>query len=165
MLIARAAEGQRYVTSDMKTLALLIVCLALVTSTSTKSFQLKTEDTNTQTMLRSAGVTVDAGRRKFSVKMDVKNIGTKSISAIRWEFIIEDGSNGDILRTVMNGGTIFKSPLSPNKHRQVRLVTDQTIKPAELDESLRKLDDPRGLVRIVALQFSDGSHWIAPSQN
>ncbi len=149
----------------MKTLALLIACFTLVTSTGAKSFPLKTEDTNTQTTLRSAGVTVDAEKRKFSVNMDVKNIGTKSISAVRWEFITEDGSKGDILRTVMNGGTIFKSPLSPNKHRHVSLVTDKTIKPAELDEWLRKLDNPRGLVRIVALQFTDGSQWIAPSQS
>ena len=149
----------------MKTLVLLIACFTIATASGVKSFPLKTENTNSHTTLLSAAVVVDAQKRKFSVNMDVENIGTKSISAVRWEFITEDGSGGDILRTVMNGGTIFKSPLSPNKHRQVRLVTDQTVKRAELDEWLRKLNNPRGLVRIVALQFMDGSQWFAPSQN
>jgi hypothetical protein len=130
-----------------------------------QSFRLKTSNTNTQTLVLSAGVVVDHDKKKFSVYMDVKNAGAKSIQALKWEYVTNDGGNGDLLRTVTNGTTVLPQTLAPNKHKKLSLLNDQTIKPNEIDEWLQRVGIRNGSVRITGLQFADGSQWIAPSED
>jgi len=141
----------------------LVLMLCFVSLTSGESFRLKTSNTNTQALILSAGVVVDQERKKFSVYMDVKNVGAKPIQGFKWEYETNDGGNGDFLRTVTTGTTVCPKPLQPNKHQKFSLLNDQTVKQNELDEWSRRVTIRNGSVRITGLQFTDGSQWVAPS--
>ncbi len=145
----------------MKLAIALMLCVAALTNG--QSFRLKTSNTNTQAVVLSAGVVVDHDRKQFSVYMDVKNAGTKSIQGFKWEYETNDGGNGDFLRTVTSGTTLCPKPLQPNKHQKFSLINDQTVKPNELEEWSRRVTIRNGSVRITGLQFTDRSQWVALS--
>ena len=86
--------------------------------------------------------------------IQVKNIGTKSITAIDWHYIFVDSVRGNRLYD----------------HLQFR-TDDKRIKPGETKRLRKHIegyftpDYVRGRVRIMRVEYDDGSVWVRPKSN
>jgi len=153
--------------NTVKPLLISLALFTLASAGSKESFHLKTLNTSKEVLVKTAVVQVDSRKRTFSVRVVIKNIGTKPIQGVRCEYVTQEDMNGDKLTSTTNGGVFWIKSLSPNTSREFILMDDQMLEePRRLDHLewwLRNVRNPNASVRLSQIQFSDDSLWDAPT--
>lgn len=81
----------------------------------------------------------------------IKNIGNKTVSAINWDFVLVDSVRGNSLYDHLSFRT-----------------DDKEIRPGETKKLIKHIDYPdtpdyvRASVRIIRVEYKDGSVWTRP---
>jgi hypothetical protein len=88
---------------------------------------------------------------KYTSRVTVKNMGARAIKSVEWEYFFDDPEGGKELKRFR-----FQSKQQIAPDATVALAKDALIPP---DENTRYITTGKQRVRLVRVEFADGTVW------
>lgn len=100
-------------------------------------------------------------RYVFLYKLQVKNIGQKTVKAVYWDYVFYDNSTG---QEVGRRQFLSEEKINPNKSKTleftVRNPPAQVISVHSLEK--KEADSLKGKIEILRVEYEDGTAWECP---